>query len=389
MAEINDGSGIKTIAYYLPQFHTIPENDKAWGKGFTEWTNVRKAKPLFKGQYQPKVPLNNNYYCLLDDKVKIWQAELAKQYGIFGFCYYHYWFKDGKMLLEKPAEQMLKNKNVDIPFCFSWANENWSKRWDGGNQELIAEQDYGLEEDWRKHLEYLVPFFKDERYITLNGDPVFLIYKPEEIPCIEKMLIFMKNEVKKYGFSSICFMIQNPNWFFLPSYKMGEFSYQIKFQPFFALAYKGKNMKKLYALRTMYQFFEKVKLGWLFEKMFMSIRQRRHMSDGNNQTLLDYDEMWDVILNSEANEKYIEGAFTDWDNTARKKNGYAHIGSTPFKFEKYMECLFKKINDNNLEKIVFINAWNEWCEGAYLEPDEFHHFEYLKALKKAQLYAEH
>lgn len=381
MAEINDGNGIKTIAFYLPQFHSIPENDKAWGKNFTEWTNVKKAEPLFEGQYQPKVPLDNNYYCLLDDDVKIWQAELAKQYGVFGFCYYHYWFKNGKMLLEKPAEQMLANEKVDIPFCFSWANENWSKHWDGGNQELIVEQDYGFEEDWKKHIEYLIPFFKDKRYITLNGEPVFLIYKPEEIPNINEMILFMKREIKKHGFSSICFMIQNPNWFFQPSYDMGEFSYQVKFHPFFALAYKRKNLKKL--LRNLYQISEKFKLGWIFQKMFISIRRLRHMSEENKQTILDYDEIWDVIVKSEANEKYIEGAFTDWDNTARKKNGYAHVGASPEKFEKYMRRLFQKINNNNLEKIVFINAWNEWCEGAYLEPDELHGFGYLTALKAA------
>mgnify|MGYP000647609887 FL=1 len=149
-------------------------------KGFTEWVNTKKATPLFEGHYQPKVPLNENYYNLLDDNVKIWQADLAKKYGVFGFCYYHYWFKDGKKLLEKPLEQMLKNKDVNIPFCMSWANENWSKRWDGGNQEIIAEQDYGTEDDWKKHLLYMVQFFKDERYITLNGDPVFLFINPKK-----------------------------------------------------------------------------------------------------------------------------------------------------------------------------------------------------------------
>ena len=132
MAEVKDGKGVKLIAFYLPQFHAIPLNDQCWGKGFTEWTNVRKAQALFSGHDQPKIPLDLNYYDLMDDQVKIWQSNLAKKYGIFGFCYYHYWFKHGEKLLEKPAEQMLKNKKIEIPFCFCWANENWSKNWDGG-----------------------------------------------------------------------------------------------------------------------------------------------------------------------------------------------------------------------------------------------------------------
>lgn len=385
MAEINDGKGIKTIAYYLPQFHSIPENDKAWGKGFTEWTNTKKAKPMFEGHYQPKVPLNENYYCLLDDDIKIWQANLAKQYEVFGFCYYHYWFKDGRMLLEKPAEQMLTNSKIDIPFCFSWANENWSKRWDGGNQELIAVQDYGTKEDWKRHLEYLIPFFKDNRYITLDGNPVFLIYKPEEIPNVDAMLSFMKKEIKKYGFHSICFMIQNPNWFFSPSYDIGKFSYQIKFHPFFALAYKDKNMNKLYTLQKTYRVLKKIKLEWLLEGSLKWIRRRRHAAEENIQKKLDYDEIWNVILDSEADPRFIEGGFTDWDNTARKKNGYVHIGASPEKFANYMKKLYYKVKKNNQVPVVFLNAWNEWCEGAYLEPDELNKYGYLEALKKAQI----
>lgn len=169
MAEVKDGKGVKLIAFYLPQFHAIPLNDQCWGKGFTEWTNVRKAQALFSGHDQPKIPLDLNYYDLMDDQVKIWQSNLAKKYGIFGFCYYHYWFKHGEKLLEKPAEQMLKNKKIEIPFCFCWANENWSKNWDGGDQEIIMEQDYGGKEEWERHFQYLLNFFQDERYITVDG----------------------------------------------------------------------------------------------------------------------------------------------------------------------------------------------------------------------------
>ena len=181
MAEVYDQGGVKIIPFYLPQFHEIPENNKWWGEGFTEWTNVRKAKPLFEGHRQPKIPLDNNYYNLMDDNVKIWQAKIAKEHGIFGFCYYHYWFKNGRKLLEKPAEQMLQNQEIDIPFCFCWANENWSKNWDGGNREVIMEQHYGGKQDWEMHFQYLLPFFRDKRYITVHGKPIFVIYKPEQI----------------------------------------------------------------------------------------------------------------------------------------------------------------------------------------------------------------
>lgn len=381
MAEINDGNGIKTIAYYLPQFHAIPENDRAWGKGFTEWTNTKKAEPLFEGHQQPKTPLNDNYYNLLDDSVKVWQANLAQRYGVFGFCYYHYWFKNGKMLLEKPAEQMLANKNITIPFCFSWANENWSKLWDGGNKELIAEQDYGSEEDWIAHFQYLLPFFKDERYITLNGEPVFLIYKPEEIPEVEKMLACWRKEAEKAGLKGICFMIQNPHWFFQPSYNLGSFSYQIKFHPFFAMAYKGKSMEMLEFSRKAFQVLKKLHLNHFAEVVLEKARRYRHQGDADQQKRLDYDEMWSVILSSASRPEFIEGAFVDWDNTARKKNGYMFLNASPEKFGKYMGQLFEKIRKNGQQPVVFLNAWNEWCEGAYLEPDTVNEYKYLEALK--------
>ena len=164
---------MKIIALYLPQFHEIPENNEWWGKGFTEWTNVKTAKPSFKGQYQPRIPLNNNYYNLTDVRAQEWQAKLAKEYGIYGFCYYHYWF-EGKMLLEKPAEIMLKNLSVDMPFCFCWANHTWLRAWADKSNRTLIKQTYGTEEDWINHFNYLLPFFKDERYIKEDGKPIMV-----------------------------------------------------------------------------------------------------------------------------------------------------------------------------------------------------------------------
>lgn len=381
MAEIKDNNGVKVIAYYLPQYHAIPENDHAWGMGFTEWTNTRKASPLFEGHYQPKTPLNDNYYNLLDDDVKIWQSNLAQQYGVFGFCYYHYWFKDGKKLLEKPAEQMLLNRDITIPFCFSWANENWSKRWDGGNQELIAEQNYGGRSDWKKHFDYLLPFFQDQRYITLDGKPVFLIYKPEEMSNVNEMLELWEEEAKQAGLPGMCFMIQNSKYFFSPQFEMGRFSYQIKFYPFFSFGYKSKNIKKMYQMRKVYSALKKVHLNWFVDSLYPQIKKYRHRNDSTDLQIKEYDDTWKIAIESESNSQYIEGAFVDWDNTARKKNGLSHIGATPEKFGFYMSLLIEKILMNNQEPVIFINAWNEWGEGAYLEPDEKHQYGYLEALK--------
>ncbi len=189
---------MKILAYYLPQFHEIEENNKWWGKGFTEWTNVKKGKKLFKTQNQPFVPLNNNYYNLLNKETVKWQTELAKKYGVYGFCYYHYWF-EGKKLLEKPVENLLKWKNIDQKFCFCWANHSWKKTWNGLN-EILMEQKYGNEDSWNKHFDYLLQFFKDERYIKIDNKPIFMIFKLKDIKDINEMLDFFNKKCIENGF---------------------------------------------------------------------------------------------------------------------------------------------------------------------------------------------
>ena len=168
----------------------------------------KKAVPLFEGHMQPNIPLNNNYYDLSDVTVMERQAELAKKYGVYGFCYYHYWFKGGKKLLEKPIEQMLKDKKVDIPFCLCWANENWSRNWDGGNREVLMEQEYGGINEWKKHFIYLLQFFKDERYIKYDNAPILIIYRPEEIKCFSKMINAFKHFAVKAGFRDLLVISQ-------------------------------------------------------------------------------------------------------------------------------------------------------------------------------------
>lgn len=386
MSELTRKNGKKVIAFYLPQFHAIPENDKWWGKGFTEWTNTRKARPLFDWHYQPKTPLNGDYYCLEDVTVMERQAEMAKKYGLFGFCYYHYWFKNGKKLLELPVENMLKDKKADIPFCLCWANENWTRNWDGGNREIIMEQDYGGKKDWEKHLQYLLNFFRDDRYITYNGKPVFIIYKPEQIVLLDDMIDYWQKRVKREGFPGLVIVRQFPESLYHNSCDTSRIDYSIKFEPISTNMYgKSTNMninhntirKKI--KRQMYR----MKLGFLIEK-YIELNNKRHSTSTVQKpkklVIRDYDEVWDIILNKEPySDELINGAFVAWDNTARNVNGMIIKGSEPEKFGRYMSALLKK---KSAMDTIFINAWNEWAEGAYLEPDEKYGYAYLEELKK-------
>lgn len=379
MAEVNDGKGVKLIPFYLPQFHTIPENDQWWGKGFTEWTNVRKAVPLFPGHDQPKVPQNGEYN-LLDDGVKIWQAELARKYGIFGFCYYHYWFKGGKQLLEKPAEQMLANPKVNLPFCFCWANENWSKNWDGGNREVIMEQSYGGVSDWEKHFRYLLPFFKDKRYITVDGKPLFVIYKPEQIIDLYQMTNYFRRQAVEAGFPGMCFAFQFPTYYADMYYRDDIFDYRIGFEPVHArnlASMKPGTAKSVRLLRKV--------LGENAVSAYRKLRSKKpHSVGGKSQIFAGYfyDEVWEAILNAPWTAEFLPGGFVDWDNTPRNKHGVLHVGFTIDKFRDYMTRLISRAKQEG-KPMVFLNAWNEWGEGAFLEPDNTYGLQKLEAVKQA------
>lgn len=386
MAEIRRDK-INSIAFYLPQYHAIPENDRAWGEGFTEWTNVRKATPLFEGHYQPRVPLNDNYYNLLNSEAQERQSALAQKYGVFGFCYYHYWFGNNKKLLEQPLESMLNNKNVRIPYCLCWANENWTKRWDGGNSEIIVEQDYGTEDGWKEHFEYLLPFFRDDRYITVDDKPLFLIYKPQEIPHLCAMVKLFRDEAKRNGFKDLCIMVQNPDYFFGLEYRLGkEFDYQIKFQPFFGQCDKPDDN----AFRRIVVISSKIKrrmektLGHnITEKLCEVWRAILKIKNRPQLVKYSYDDTWKNIINGKNYPNTVEGAFVDWDNTPRCKKGKVYLGANPSSFGKNMKLLFEKIRKEKSLPIVFINAWNEWGEGAYLEPDKKYGYSYLEELQNA------
>lgn len=368
---------MKIIAFYLPQYHAIPENDEWWGKGFTEWTNVRKATPVLKGQVQPKVPLNDNYYCLLEDETKIWQAKIAKDAGVYGFCYYHYWF-NGKLLLEKPAEQMLRNKSIDMPFCFSWANEPWSRSWKGDSKNVIMDQEYGEEKDWIEHFEYLLPFFKDERYIKENGKPVFIIYKPDIMPNCYEMMECWNKLAQEAGFTGIYYGFQFPSAFRNKENEV-RFDFAIEFEPL----YTRTASQEFLNIST---FDGKLKLLFKHPVLFAKItRDKIRNKYLNKPTVYDYvEECEKIVKRSPYFKNSVPGMYTGWDKTPRNgSKAMIYKGSTPNNFYKYMKKQIQRAKSVYDSEYLFITAWNEWGEGAYLEPDEQYKYGYLKALKKA------
>ena len=363
---------MRIIAFYLPQFHEIQQNNEWWGKGFTEWVNVKKAKPLNKSHYQPRIPMNNNYYDLTDLTTLQWQQKIAKEHGIYGFCYYHYWY-EGEQLLQKPAEIMLNNKSVDMPFCFSWANESWSKAWVGKPYDILIEQTYGDEESWKKHFLYLYDFFVDDRYIKIDGKPLFVIYRPNNIPKLGEMLELWQNFAKERGLPGIAFSYQQHSYDHTTDSAGNMFDYSIEYQP----SYAFKDCSLLKRKMTIKNIINKLNL--IIYKITKSDFER------SIPNVYDYDKLWQSIIRRRPNdEKSIPGAFVDWDNTPRwnRKGSYCK-GVSVEKFKKYFSMQLKNARENYKKDMLFIFAWNEWAESGYLEPDEKNNYGYLEAIKQA------
>ena len=365
---------MKTIAFYLPQYHAIPENDEWWGKGFTEWTNVKKSKPLFDNHYQPEVPLNNDYYNLLDEEVQQRQSELALKYGVDGFCYYHYWF-EGKLLLEKPMENMLKNSKVRIPFCVCWANESWARTWDGAETKILIKQNYSeSESEWKSHFEYLLPFFKDERYIKDRNRPMLLLYKPALILNCAEMMEYWNKLAIENGFDGIFWGYQHPSGF-LADLSKCPFDFAVEFEPAYTTLQIDKETNKLSKGQKIIYGVKHPK--WLYKKIKRIILKLPR--------IYDYDEVWNRILARQPETPIsMPGAFTAWDNTPRRGiDANVYYEATPEKFKKYIFERVKRAKEIYHAEYLFINAWNEWAEGAHLEPDEKNGYGYLEALKNA------
>ncbi|PMM86849.1 glycosyl transferase [Vibrio breoganii] len=367
---------MKIIPLYLPQFHQIPENDTWWGEGFTEWTNMKKAMPLFDGHYQPRVPLNKNYYDLTDVEVLKWQSKLAKEHGIYGFCFYHYWF-NGKLLLEKPMELLRDNPDIDLKYCISWANENWTNGWVSSNNKILMAHDFDDEEDWIEHFKYLLTFFNDSRYITEDGMPIILIYVPHHIGKLEEMLNLWRQLAIKNGFPGLKIIYQNARSHFDTTMNKELFDYGIEFNPGFAKHSSASGTKRYLSVII-------PKISSFIQRKF-GIHLGLFSNRNTKVTKTSYDDIWKKILDRKPDRNnMIPTAFVDWDNTPRRKErGEVYLGATPEKFEDYLsKLIYKTKTEYNSDK-MFLFAWNEWAEGGYLEPDEKYGYGYLNAVKNA------
>lgn len=351
---------LSTLALYLPQFHRVHENDKWWGDGFTEWVAVKGAEKLYDTHNQPRVPLNYNYYDLMDHDTMLWQTELMKKYCIDGMCIYHYWFEEGRRILEKPTENLLKWKDIHMPFCFCWANQTWRRTWkklsdscmwssiyekkeqlseDNG---ILLKQIYGREKDWEQHFQYLLPFFKGNRYIKLNGKPVFVIYRVDDIPSLWNMLDYFNRKSKENGLPGI--------------YVIGMLGNET--DELNAICLKQPEIATGRCLKEKGNFPKRI-------------------------TMYSYDNIWQAILNQECiTEKTYFCGIVDFDNSPRMGEKSIIIdGASPEKFYQYFKLLYEKSLYLNNE-FIFINAWNEWGESMYLEPDEVNAYGYLEAVRK-------
>lgn len=365
---------MKVIAYYLPQFHRIPENDEWWGEGFTEWTNVKSGKPLFNEHYQPRIPQNENYYNLLDPEVMRWQTQKAHENGLYGFCFYHYWFS-GHMLLENPVNNYLNDKKLPLHYCLCWANEHWTNAWVSNNHKVLIEQDYGNKKEWEEHFAYFLPFFMDERYIRIDNKPFLMIYRPEIIPCLNEMLDCWSELAVKNGLKGLTYSYQQYQYELVEDLAESRFSLNVEYQPIYAFRDRLSPLtKKILAVKKQVE----AKLDKYH--LYISRIKTSDMPD-----VIEYDKLWDAILTRNPKDsRSVPGAFVDWDNTPRHQTrGSVALGSSPEKFKKYLIKQIGRARNIYNKDYIFLFAWNEWSEAGYLEPDEKYGDNYLRALNEA------
>ncbi|NMM99396.1 glycoside hydrolase family 99-like domain-containing protein [Bifidobacterium olomucense] len=346
---------MKALAIYLPAFHRIPENDEWWGKGFTEWDNVRSGQKYFKGHVQPVSPINNYYYNLSRPEDIRKQISLANRYNVSGFIFYHYWFSKNRQIFETPAELLRDQIKDKIEYCFCWANETWITTWHGKDPDVLIEQTYGPEDEWLAHIRYLETFFKDSRYIKISGRPLFFIYRPNSIPRYEDMIKYWNQYLKSRGLQPLYIVeyISSKNHDVAHSSSDAVMEFEPLYTTFFDLS--------------------------LFNKAKRALCKILHRIDYQS-----YDNLWKKILRRNrtySGKDIFKSCFVAWDNSPRKEHNSMIVkGATPEKFGKYLHLLINQVRKDTRNDYLIINAWNEWSEGAFLEPSEEYQYRYLKAL---------
>ena len=346
----------RIIAFYLPQFHPIPENDNWWGNGFTEWTNVAKAKPMFPGHYQPHVPADLGFYDLRVPETRIAQVEMAREYGVEAFCYYHYWFA-GKRLLERPFNELLESGEPDFPFCLCWANKSWTGIWHGCPDRMLMEQTYPGMNDHEKHFYELLKAFSDERYVTVDGKPLFLIYHPKDIPDIERVVDFWRELALKSGLKGLHLVGVSHN----TSWNPAEYGFDARVSQ--RLPFLTKCVSPHFKLLKLYSFFK----------------------NGRMPTVYSYKEVVNFIVQKKKHSKEdYPCIIPNWDNTPRSGvNGLVLHKSTPELFQEQVRIALNRVLSEPKERrLIFLKAWNEWAEGNHMEPDMKFGRGYLEALKR-------
>ena len=350
---------VRTLAFYLPQFHPIPENDKWWGKGFTEWTNVSQANPVFPEHYQPHLPADLGFYDLRVPQIQEQQADLANKYGIHGFCYYYYNF-NGKKLLDLPLNQMLKAGKPDFPFCLCWANENWTRRWDGRDEEILISQDHNLKDD-EDFINDIIPFLKDKRYIRVNNKLLLLIYRVEKLHNPKKTAAAWRKIVKE---------------------ELGEELYLCTVNNF-----TKEIDPKTFGFDATVQFPLDFNPTCKYDSSVIEKQQNVKLGKLKDYWFYNYDCILENMLQAKKPDyKFFRGVFPSWDNTPRRKgSGAVFLNSTPGKYQNFLKRTIDLTSKEQTgdEQLVFINAWNEWAEGAHLEPDIKYGHAWLEATKNA------
>ncbi|KAF0102861.1 MAG: polysaccharide biosynthesis protein [bacterium] len=354
---------IRAIAFYLPQFHPIPENDEWWGKGFTEWRNVTKANPVFPEHYQPHLPADLGFYDLRLPEVREAQAELARQYGIHGFCYYHYWF-NGRRILERPFNEVLQSGKPDFPFCLCWANENWTRVWDGGERNVLLSQIYSSEDDLA-HIRSLISAFKDPRYIRIDGKPLFLVYRTESLPNPFKSAQIWREEAARAGIGDL-YLVRVAGFDDTVDPREIGFDAAVEFAPDWRKSVDSVHRDPISRLLINFGIGSKGYLNHFVTRYDGLIRRMQ------DKPMPDY--------------IFFRCVTPGFDNSSRRSRGAAIlIGNTPERYGSWLADVVQQTRRHYIgdHRLVFINAWNEWAEGNHLEPDLRNGLSFLEATRQA------